>query len=97
VTESQRIEATLLPCSAHTTARWMVKLEAMRMAVNTAMRQTSSSSPAGGQLGSLLARSTNHAAKSPPKNMSSDANHTTTPTTRGDARSAEARLPWAPG
>ena len=44
-------------------------------------------SPAGGQFGSSLARRMNQAAKSPPKNISSEVSQTITPTISGAVRS----------
>src|SRR4051812_5947413 len=57
----------------------------MSTAVAIAVRPFASSTPTGGQ-GLVLARSVNHPAKSPLKNISSDDSHTTTPIARGVGR-----------
>ena len=63
----------------------MVKLEAIRKQVATAVRPVASSASSAGHT-SDEERSVKYAAKSPAKNMSSDANHTTTPTPRMEGR-----------
>src|SRR3954447_16164531 len=61
----------------------MVKLDAVRTSVATAVRAVASSTPRGGHT-RAEERSVKYAANRPAKNISSDASHTITPTDRGD-------------
>ena len=72
----------------------MVKLDTTRTTVAPAVRATASSTPSDGHTGFAL-RSENQAANSPAKNMSSDANQTTTPTDNAVGREASRRAAFS--
>src|SRR3954464_5493115 len=92
VSASHRTAPDLSLRSPAFTAPCMVKLEAISTSVATAVRPFASSTPTGGH-GLVLARSVNHAANSPLKNISSEASHTTTPIARGVGRRRTSSAP----
>ena len=72
-----------LPRSSERTASTIVPLDAIRNTVKSPDRSVSSSTPGGGHC-RASAFSVKYAANRPPKNMSSDASHTTVPTASMD-------------
>src|SRR5512132_1755119 len=83
VSRTQRIIPARSPRSRERTARIIVPLDAMRNSVKIADRAVSSSTPGGGHT-RASAFSVKYAANKPPKNISSEASHTTVPTASMD-------------